>query len=63
MEVNRNDPYSVLDVAKVADMVLVAMSCKNTNVTHVKQDPFEHAKAIDELGYRALSLIRSQGMP
>jgi hypothetical protein len=25
----------------------------------VKQDPFEHAKAIDEFGYRALSLIRS----
>lgn len=63
VEINRNDPYSILDVAKVADMVLVAMSCRNTNVTHVKQDPFEHAKAIDELGYRALSLIRSQGMP
>ena len=40
VEINRNDPYSILDVAKVADMVLVAMSCKNTNVTHVKQDPF-----------------------
>jgi len=35
------------------------MSCRKTNVTGVKQDPFEHSKAIDELGYRALSLVRS----
>jgi len=56
---NRNDPYSILDVAKVSDLVIVGMSCRNTNVTGVKQDPFEHAKAIDELGYRALSLVRS----
>lgn len=52
-----------MDIAKIADIVVVSMSCKKTNVNGVKQDPFEHAKAIDELGYRALSLIRSQGMP
>lgn len=63
IEMNRNDPYSILDVAKVSDLVLVGMSCRKTNVTGVKQDPFEHSKAIDELGYRALSLVRSQGMP
>lgn len=63
LEMNRNDPYSIMDVAKVADLVLVVMSCRKTNVTGVKQDPFEHSKAIDELGYRALSLIRSQGLP
>jgi hypothetical protein len=53
IEMNRNDPYSILDVAKVSDLVLVGMSCRKTNVTGVKQDPFEHSKAIDELGYRA----------
>jgi hypothetical protein len=47
----------------VADIVLVVMSCKETNVQGVKEDPFLHSKAIDELGYRGLSLIRSQGMP
>jgi len=63
LEMDRNDPYSVMDIAKIADIVVVALSCKKTNVNGIKQDPFEHAKAIDELGYRALSLIRSQGMP
>jgi len=63
LEINRDDPYSVMDVGKVADIIVVVMSCKNTNVSGVKADPFEHAKAIDEVGYRALSLIRSQGMP
>lgn len=53
----------MLDVGKVADLVLVVMSCKETNVSGVKDDPFLHSKAIDEIGYRALSLIRSQGMP
>jgi pre-rRNA-processing protein TSR1 len=63
LEMDRNDPYSVMDIAKIADIVVVSLSCKKTNVNGIKQDPFEHAKAIDELGYRALSLIRSQGMP
>lgn len=36
MEMNRNDPYSILDVSKVADLVIVAMSCRNTNVKGVK---------------------------
>jgi hypothetical protein len=63
LEIDRNDPYSILDISKVADIVLVVMSCKETNVQGVKDDPFLHSKAIDELGYRALSLIRSSGMP
>lgn len=43
LEIDRNDPYSVMDIAKVADQVLVVLSCKHTNVGGVKQDPFEHA--------------------
>lgn len=63
LQVDRNDPYSVLDVCKVADLVVGVMSCKFTNVGGLKSDPFEHAKAIDEIGYRALFMMRSQGMP
>ena len=63
LEIDRNDPYSVMDVCKVADILITVMSCKNTNVSGLKQDPFANAKAIDEIGYRALSLVRSQGMP
>jgi hypothetical protein len=36
LEINRNDPYSIMDVAKVADMVIVVMSCRKTNVAGVK---------------------------
>lgn len=60
---DRTDPYSILDIGKIADIVLVVMSCKETNAAGVKEDPFGQSKAIDELGYRGLSLIRSQGTP
>lgn len=63
LQIDRNDPYSILDVCKIADLVVGVMSCKHTKVGGLKQDPFEHSKAIDELGYRALHLVRSQGMP
>jgi len=36
LDIDRNDPYSVLDVSKIADIVLVIMSCKETNVSGVK---------------------------
>jgi len=38
------------------------MSCKETNVAGLKVDPDKHANAIDEAGYKALGLLRSQGM-
>ena len=31
-KIDRNDPYSILDICKVADIVVAVMSCKNTNV-------------------------------
>lgn len=62
MEIDREDPYSVLDIGKVADLIVVVMSCKETNATQLKTNPDECAGAIDEQGYRALSLLRSQGM-
>ena len=62
MEIDRNDVYSVLDVGKVADLVLVIMSCKNANESQLKIDPDKYSGAVDEAGYRALALLRSQGM-
>ena len=43
MQIDRNDPYSVLDTCKVADIVVAVMSCQKTNVGGIKQDPFEQA--------------------
>ena len=63
LQIDRNDPYSILDISKIADLVIITMSCKHTIVGNLKQDPFEASKAIDELGYRALHMIRTQGMP
>lgn len=58
--INRNDVYSVLDVGKVADIVLMVMSCKDTDESKLKIDPDQHTGAIDEQGYRALNLLRAQ---
>ena len=62
IEVDRNDIYSVLDVGKVADMVLMVMSCKGTDESQLKVDPDKSSGAIDEQGYKALALLRSQGL-
>lgn len=53
--------YSVLDVGKVADMVLMVMSSQQADESNLKVDPDKYAGAIDEQGYRALALLRSQG--
>jgi len=59
INVDRNDPYSIMDAGKVIDLMVVIMSCKNANVVKLKDDPYEQSNAIDEIGYKALSLIRS----
>lgn len=48
VEIDRNDVYSVLDVGKVADIVLMVMSAKETKEQQVKIDPDLYASAIDE---------------
>lgn len=63
LEINREDEYSVLEIGKVADIVVVVMSCAESDVKGVKIDPDRYANAIDDLGYKALSLLRSQGLP
>lgn len=59
VEIDRNDPYSVLEVGKVADIILVVMSCKDSETERLKQDPDRYSHAIDEVGYKALGLLRS----
>ena len=44
LEMDRTDPYSILDIGKIADIVLVVMSCKETNAAGVKEDPLARAK-------------------
>ena len=54
IEIDRNDIYSVLDVGKVADMVLMVMSCKGTDESQLIVNPDKSSGAIDEQGYKAL---------
>ena len=57
--VDRKDVHSVLDVGKVADIVLMVMSCKSADESKLKIDPDQNTGAIDEQGYRALNLLRA----
>jgi len=52
-----------LDYCKVADIVCVIQSCKEAEQSTLLLDPFEHAKAFDELGYQMLTCLRAQGLP
>lgn len=61
VEIDRNDVYSVLDIGKVADLILMVMSCRETDTSKIAQDPDQYSGAIDEQGYKALGLLRSQG--
>lgn len=56
---NREDPVSVLEIGKIADIVLVVMSCKEVDTKGLKIDPDKYSHAIDETGYKALGLLRS----
>lgn len=63
LEINREDDQAVLQVGKIADLILVVMSCSDSDVKGVKMDPDRFSNAIDEVGYKALGLLRSQGLP
>jgi len=40
-------------------LILVVMSCSESDVKGVKIDPDRFSNAIDEVGYKALGLLRS----
>lgn len=51
ININRDDPYAVLEAGKIADIVLAVMSCKDSDTTGLKIDPDKYSNAIDEVGY------------
>jgi pre-rRNA-processing protein TSR1 len=57
------DPYSVMDISKVADILLFVLSCKDADIAKIRDDPDEFANAIDEEGYKLLNVLRVQGIP
>jgi len=57
------DIYSILDICKVVDIIIFVSSCKNAEYTKWKTDPDKYAHAIDESGYKILTMLRAQGMP
>ena len=63
LEIDRENPHAVLEVGKIADIIVVVMSCAETDITGLKVDPDKYSNAIDETGYKALGLLRSQGLP
>jgi len=63
LEIDRQNEHTVLEVGKLADIILVVMSCKDTEIQGLKVDPDQFSHAIDETGYKALGLLRSQGLP
>lgn len=63
IEIDRKNSLAVLEAGKIADIVVVVMSCKDTEIEGLKVDPDQHSHAIDEVGYKALGLLRSQGLP
>ena len=53
----------MLDIAKVCDVILFTLSCKNIDISNWKKDPDIFANAIDQRGYEILMLLKSQGLP
>ena len=41
----------------------MVLSCKNADQSTLLLNPFENAKAFDELGYAMLTCLRAQGFP
>ena len=58
LEVDRNDQNAVLEIGKLADIIIVMMSCAETEIEGLKMNPEQHSHAIDETGYKALALLR-----
>lgn len=57
------DIYSILDSAKVADLIIFVSNCKSTDYAKWKTNPDAHSSSIDKFGYQILSMLRSQGLP
>ena len=40
-----------MEIGRIADLLLVVMSCKDTETQGLKIDPDKYSHAIDEVGY------------
>ena len=59
LTIPRDDAHKVLEIGKLADIILTVMSCADSDVKGLKVDPDKFSNAIDEVGYKALGLLRS----
>ncbi len=57
------DVYCILDICKIADLIIFVSSCKKTDYANWKKDPDRFSNSIDSFGYEILSMLRAQGLP
>ena len=62
LTVDRN-VQNLLDYAKVADVIVPVLSCREVDQEAMTLNPHEAAKAFDELAYEQMSSLRHQGLP
>ncbi len=48
VEIDRNNSLAVLEAGKIADIIVVVMSCAETEIQGLKINPDENSHAIDE---------------
>jgi hypothetical protein len=48
LEINRDDPHAILEIGKIVDILLVVMSCAESDIKGLKVDPDKYSNAIDE---------------
>ena len=61
--ITKREVYNIMDICKVADVVIFVSSCRNTDVSNWKLDPDKFSHSIDDFGYNILSMLRAQGLP
>jgi len=59
----QRDIYCILDICKIADLVIFVSSTKGTDVTNWKKNPDKFSNCIDSFGYEILTMLRAQGLP
>ena len=59
----QRDIYCILDICKIADLVIFVTSTKGTDVSNWKKNPDKFSNCIDGFGYEILSMLRAQGLP
>merc|ERR1711957_203577 len=59
----QRDIYCILDICKIADLVIFVTSTKGTDVTNMKKNPDKFSNCIDSFGYEILTMLRAQGIP